>query len=150
MVINFTIIIIVIKVSSILTWTESDQEDRTTDAENVSDDDQYGQALRTMNEGNEKSKTKVAFYKLSGRGGAEYDADGAVVLLEERVKDKDIEAMWMLGLCYEYGIGTEQDIKRAGSLYIQSRDGGSIVGKLILENGAYERGSEKRRIESLS
>ena len=56
---------------------------------------------------------------LSGSGGVEVDADSAVALLEELLKDNQLEAMWMLGLCYEYGLGTEQDIDRAKQLYTQ-------------------------------
>ena len=73
-----------------------------------------------MRSGDEKAKTKVAFFKLSGRGGVDVDEDEAVVLLEERVKDGDCEAKWMLGLCCEYGIGTEQNIERAQNLYVDS------------------------------
>ena len=47
---------------------------------------------------------------LSGLGGVAVDEDGAVALLQERVKDRDTDAMWMLGLCCEYGRGIEQDI----------------------------------------
>ena len=39
--------------------------------------------------GEESAKTKLAWYKLSGMGGAKVDVDGAVKLLEERVKGKD-------------------------------------------------------------
>ncbi len=46
----------------------------------------YNDVKRAVEEGNEKSKTKLAGLKLSGLGGAKVDEDGAVVLLEERVK----------------------------------------------------------------
>ena len=88
--------------------------------EKMSDEARYREAVHAMECGDERAKTRVAFYKLSGRGGAEVDADEAVALLEERVKDKDDEAMWMLGLCCEFGTGTEQNIERAESLYWQS------------------------------
>ena len=74
-------------------------------------------------------KTKQAWLKLSGLGDVDVDEDGAVALLEERVKDGDGEAMWMLGVCNEYGLGTEQNIKRAEDLYKQSSDGGNVIGK---------------------
>ena len=45
------------------------------------------------------------------------DADAAVALLEEKVKDGDAEAMWMLGVCCEFGMGMEQDVERAEQLY---------------------------------
>ena len=79
------------------------------------------------------AKTKLALYKLSGRGGAEIDKEGAIALLEERVKDKDVEAMWMLGLCYEYGICCEQDLERAEKFYDDSSAGESVIGKFLSE-----------------
>ena len=54
---------------------------------------------------------------LEGSHGMARDADAAVALLEEKVKDGDAEAMWMLGVCCEFGMGTEQDVKRAEKLY---------------------------------
>ena len=94
----------------------------------------YKEAEESMKKGDAKAKTRVAFLKLSGRGGAEIDRDGAVVLLEERVKDRDDEAAWMLGLCCEYGLGTEQDIERAKMLYSQSRDAGNAIGEFLFYN----------------
>ena len=102
---------------------------------------EYKTVLEAVKNGDNKSKTKLAWFKLSGCGGVKIDEDEAVVLLEERVKDKDTDAMWMLGLCYEYAVIYKQDIKRAESLYEQSRDGGNIVGKFLAENGKNERGS---------
>ena len=57
------------------------------------------------------------------------------------MKDKDAEAMWMLGLCYEYGRGCGQDLERAEELYGQSCDGGNAIGKFLSENGKGYRGS---------
>ena len=102
--------------------------------EQKSDEVQYKEAVRAMDSGDESAKTKVAYFKLSGRGGVEVDADGAVALLEERVKDRDYEAMWMLGLCCEYGIGTEQDIERAVNLYRESYEGGNVVGGFLMND----------------
>ena len=104
---------------------------------------EYREILRAVEGGANEAKTKLAWYKLSGCGGAEVDEDGAVALLEECVKDKDLEAMWMLGLCYEYGMGVEQDLERAEELYKQSNDGGSEIGKFLAWNWGYndERGS---------
>ena len=104
---------------------------------------EYKEILRAVEGGDNEAKTKLAWYKLSGCGGAEVDEEGAVALLEERVKDKDVEAIWMLGLCYEYGMGIEQDLRRAEELYKESRDGGSEIGKFLAENGRNERGSGK-------
>ena len=81
----------------------------------------------------------------SGLGGVDVDEDGAVALLEERVKEGDTDAMWMLGLCYEFGIGIEQDIEQAEKLYQQSSDGGNEIGKFFVSHElcAYGRGSEE-------
>ena len=94
----------------------------------------YKAVLEAVEKGDESAKTKLAWYKLSGVGGCEIDTNGAVALLEERVKDKDAEAMWMLGLCNEFGRGCEQDIERAVMLYKQSSEGGNKIGKLLVRN----------------
>ena len=53
--------------------------------------------MSVVENGDNKAKTKLECYKLSGCGGVEVDKDDAVVLLLlECVKDKDLEAMWML------------------------------------------------------
>ena len=101
----------------------------------------YEEVKSAVERGDNKTKTKLAWYKLSGCEGAEIDVKGALALLEERVKDKDLEAMWMLGLCNEYGMGCEQDLERAELLYKQSSDGGSIIGKFLVENGKDSRGT---------
>ena len=58
-----------------------------------------------------------ARWMLEGSHGMARDAEAAVALLEEKVKDGDAEAMWMLGVCCEFGMGTEQDVERAEQLY---------------------------------
>ena len=103
------------------------------------DEAQYTEALDEM-EYDDKAKTKVAFCKLAGIGGAKVDAEGAVVLLEECVNNGNIDAAWMLGLCCEYGIGTEQDIERAMSLYWRF-ESWSVVGMFLLKDIKSERGS---------
>ena len=102
---------------------------------------EYKEILRAVEGGDNEAKRKLAWYKLSGCGGAEVDKEGAVALLEKRVKDKDVEAMWMLGLCYEYGMGVEQDLERAEELYKESCVGKSVIGKFLAEHGRYARGS---------
>ena len=57
-----------------------------------------------------------------------------MVLLEEQVKDRDGEAMWMLGLCKEYGMGTEQNIEGAEKLYRQSREARNDIGMFLEES----------------
>ena len=115
----------------------------------VSDESQCRGAEHEMEKGNCSAKTKVAYFKLSGLGGAEVDADEAVVLLEERAKDRDCEAMWMLGLCCEHGMGIEQDGKRAKVLYRKSCEGGNDVGEFLMKNGRSDRGSGMMKVNSL-
>ena len=107
----------------------------------ISPEEQYKEIVKAVESGDNKAKTKLAYYKLSGYGGCEIDVDEAVVLLKERVKDKDTDAMWMLGLCYEYGMGCEQNLKEAESLYEQSCDYGNIIGEFFIGYGRFKRGT---------
>ena len=106
----------------------------------------YDEVMNAVERGDECAKTKLAWLKLSGLGGCEVDEDGAVALLEERVKDRDGEAMWMLGVCNEYGRGTEQDKERAVRLYKQSRERGNEIGTIFEKHDKYERGVGKMRM----
>ena len=108
----------------------------------------YSEVLKEVESGDNSAKTKLAWLKLSGLGGAEVDEDGAVVLLEERVKDRDGDAMWMLGVCCEYGMGIEQDIERANDLYDKSSKAGSVIGKFLAENGKKNRGKRVMNVWS--
>ena len=73
-----------------------------------------------------------AQWLLEGSHGMERDADAAVALLEEQVKDGDAKAMWMLGMCCEYGMGTEQDVDRANQLYIRAAEKRNLTAKLLV------------------
>ena len=101
----------------------------------------YKGVVSAVEGGDENAKTKLAWYKLSGRGGAEVDEDGAVALLKERVGDEDAEAMWMLGMCCEYGTGCEQDLERAETLYKRSSDKGNEIGGYFAEDEGGGRGN---------
>ena len=101
--------------------------------------------LSAVDKGEESAKTELAWYKLCGSGGARKDVDEAVFLLEERASSGDGEAMWMLGLCKEYGIGTEQDIEGAEKLYKQSRKAGNEIGKILASKSL--RGSLSGRMK---
>ena len=101
----------------------------------------YEEVKSAVERGDESAKTKLAWLMLSGLGGADVDEDGAVALLEERVKDRDSDAMRMLGVCYEYGRGIEQDIERAETLYKGSRSKGNKIGAFFASHREYERGS---------
>ncbi len=105
------------------------------DGEKVSKEEaQFREVLSAVERGDEKAKTKLAWYKLSGCGNAEVDEDYAFALLTERVKDKDPDAMWMLGLCYEYGMGCEKDYDESESLYRRSSERRSVIGQFLAEN----------------
>ncbi len=105
----------------------------------------YETVLSAVERGEDSAKTRLAWYKLCGLGGTKKDVDEAVVLLEERVKAGDGEAMWMLGICKEYGIGTEKDIEGAEKLYSE----GNARGKILRSKGKYGRGSGKMQLSGL-
>ena len=103
-----------------------------------------------VKEGKKEAKTKLAWFLLSGCGGAEIDKDKAFQLLEERVEEQDSEAMWMLGLCYEYGMGCEQDIEKAELLYKRCQEAGNAVGEFFVEKREKnERGSGEMKVGGL-
>ena len=108
----------------------------------------YEDVKNAVESGDKSSKTKLAWLKLSGLGGADVDEEGAVGLLEERVKD-DGDAMWMLGVCNEYGRGIEQDVERAEMLYEQSSEKGNEIGAFFVSHRQYERGSGMMMIKRL-
>ena len=57
--------------------------------------------------------------------------DKEVELLEERAKPKNGEAMWMLGVRCEFGMGVKQDVKRAEELFKRSAEQGNQQGQLL-------------------
>ena len=132
--------------SDCFTMTEEERKEKSKE---MLDAAQYREAVTALEKSDMKAKTKVAYYKLTGLGGAEVDEDEAVVLLEELAKDGDNEAKWMLGLCYEYGMGIEQDVERAELLYKQSKEGGNVVGEFLLQNAEGGRGTGVMRAVSL-
>ena len=115
----------------------------------ASEESEYKDTLQAVERGDDSAKTKLAWYFLSGYCGAKVEVDKAVVLLEERAEEDDTEAMWMLGLCCEYGMGTEQDIERAEALYQQSRGKGDDTGKFFAEERRDGRGNGVLRKISL-
>ena len=86
--------------------------------EEEDDDDDDANVVPSTEE--DREKTHLALLMLSGTDGVEVNQEKAVALLEERVKQGDSEAMWMLGLCYDYGIGVGMDRKQALKLYKRS------------------------------
>ena len=77
--------------------------------------------------------TEKARWMLEGSHGMVRDAEAAAALLEKKVKDGDTEAMWMLGVCCEYGMGTEQDVDRAEQLYKRGAAQGNATAKLLTD-----------------
>ena len=75
--------------------------------------------------------TENAQWMLEGSHGMARDADAAVALLEEKVKEADAKAMWLLGVCCEFGMGTEQDVARAEQLYKRGEAQGNATAKLL-------------------
>ena len=70
---------------------------------------------------------------LEGSHGMARDADAAVALLEEKVKDGDAKSMWMLGVCCEFGMGTEKDLDRAEQLYERGAEKRNATAKLLTD-----------------
>ena len=123
-------------------WNEDDDDDWMESEDSDSDDSsRFKEVLQAVKNGEKDSKTELAWFMLSGCGGAEIDEEGAFALLEERVADNDVEAMWMKGICKEFGIGCEQDVEEAELLYQQSCINGNAIGKFLSENGRNIRGS---------
>ena len=77
---------------------------------------------------------------LEGSHGMARDADAAVALLEEKVKDGDAEAMWMLGVCCEFGMGTKQDVERAEKLYERGAEQGNATAMLLTDKLKNKKG----------
>ena len=119
----------------------------------MNEKEEYKQVVEAVKEGNKEAKTKLARYLLSGYGGAQIDEDRAFDILKERVaKGEDAEAMWMMGLCYEYGMGCETSVEEAETLYKRCCDGGNVIGEFFVENGKWgwnERGSGVMKVKSL-
>ena len=120
---------------------EGDDVDVEEEEEVLSEKENFVETKESVERGDNAAKTKLAWYLLSGYCGAKVDADKAVAMLEERVKEDDAEAMWMLGLSCEYGMGIEQDIERAETLYEQSSDKGDDTGQFFSENIGDGRGN---------
>ena len=86
----------------------------------------------------ETETSEKALWMLEGSHGMTRDADGAVVLLEDLVnkqhnKHCNADAMWMLGVCCEFGIGTEQDVHRAEQLFESAAQQGNTTAKLLMD-----------------
>ena len=116
----------------------------------MTEKERYRSVLEAVGRGDDSAKTQLAWFMLSGHGGAVFDACGAVKLLSERVEEKDGEAMWMLGLCYEYGIGIEQDIQHSVLLYGESSRRKNEVGAFLAQTPRVYRGTGFLQFGSLN
>ena len=126
---------------------------RMNQAENnryLSEEEELKAVENAYSMGDARQVTKFAWFLLTGRGGSQVDEDRAVALLEERVKDRDAKAMWMLGTCYEFGIGTERDVFRAKNLYNESSAQGDSIGKMLSNKGHCKRSWAKPQMRRLS
>jgi len=79
-------------------------------------------------------EASAAFNKLTGHGDVGVGTEEAFQLLQERVEQGDGEAMWLLGLCREHGIGVKKDVQIAECLYGFSREAGAPLGYLLMKN----------------
>ena len=101
-----------------------------------------------------KQKTKIAWQMLKksdgySASGVHYDPISAYKILEQRKAAGDAEAMWILGLCKEFGWGTKMDIKQAEALYALSSKKGNAVGTFLTSKEGKIRGSLVIRRECL-
>ena len=61
--------------------------------------------------------------------------EDAVAVLEECVKDGDVEAMWVLGMCCENGLGfDDKNEKRAMELYQEAAGKGCATAEFLLRH----------------
>ena len=72
-----------------------------------------------------------------------------VASLKKGAKAGDGEAMWVLGICEEYGIGTKQNFEKAERLYEQSSNANNKTGKILSQKGGCGRGSGEMVLKSL-
>ena len=102
--------------------------------------------------GKRGSKSEVARRVLQDGRADKAERAQAVVQLEECARDGDAEAMWVLGVCCEHGIGTAQDLGRARELYEASQEKGCRTGGLLVEcpnrNGLGSRELDLKSVSS--
>ena len=122
------------------------EEQEGAHTEKRSDAEEFRDVVRAMEKGDDSVRNRMALFLLSGRGGAEVDPERAVELLKEAAQNGDGEACWMLGLCFEYGMGIEQDIEQAEVLYQQSSLAKNTVGSFLAKIPPRERGSQVLKV----
>ena len=97
------------------------------------------------------SCAKMAFNVLSNQrnDGDGDDKEQAISFLKKRSLKGDGEAMWLLGLCFEFGIGMEQDISQAELFYYRSGKAGDYVGEFISAHSQGGRGTGVMKVKCL-
>jgi len=86
--------------------------------------------LDAVKKGEEGSRLKLAGLTFPKLGVNE----AVIKKLEQQAKKGDTEAMWKLGLCKEFEIGTKEDKKEAETLYETSSEGGNPTGVILAMN----------------
>ena len=120
-----------------------------TDEDEDEDIIKYRNAERSAGCKNDDAKKDLAWFLLTGRGGAKIDENRALALLNECSMNNDCEAMWMLGLCFEFGKGIEQNIKEAQLYYQRSDAGGNAIGQYLAHRTHNKLATGKMEVESL-
>ena len=58
--------------------------------------------------------------------------DVAVAALQEKAERGDTDCIWMLGVCYEDGVGVEQSVWQAEKLYESAAQRGNTTAAMVL------------------
>jgi len=96
-------------------------------AKNKIEESKFRDVLNAVKRGEEDAKIKLAMLAFSGIIVNEEE----VKKLEQQVKKGDTEAMWKLGLCKDFGMGTKLNKRIAESLYEESSFGGNPTGIIL-------------------
>ena len=104
-------------------------------ARNKIDESKLQEVLNAVKKGEDGSRIKLEQLTFSKLGVDEE----MIRRFGEQVEKGDSEAMWKLGLCKEYGLGTKQSVREAESLHEESSDCGNPIG-IILAVDHPERG----------
>ena len=55
-------------------------------------------------------------------------------MLKKRAESGEENAMYLLGLCYEFGIGETKDIEQAERIYKELQEKGNVVGTFLYKH----------------
>ena len=97
-----------------------------------------------MSEGSVDGKRDAALRKLKECEKDDWNTqEDAVKLFEDCVTDGDVEATWMLGMCYEYGLGIDEDQKKAMELYEKAATKGCKTAEFLLSHKEIHSGYDR-------